>query len=166
MRRVRKIARFSCPSTARTATTCPHDTATRYPEGHAVLRTPRASCHAPAHRAGGDVPPSSAAMLLTVVMACRLEHTVLLLAGTVWEPSSTPKVWTVVPIGLRTSHADAWESAASRNNGSARRTRPALQRDGCTAASCRARPVVSTVLTVTADSCSHVMGTGAVRMRK
>lgn len=37
---------------------------------------------------------------------------------------------------------------------------------GGTSASCRARPVVSTVLTVTADSCSHVMGTGAVRMRK
>ena len=72
----------------------------------------------------------------------------------------------VVPYGLRTSHVVTWESVASRNSGSARRTRPALQRDGCTAASCRARPVVSTVLTVTADSCSHVMGTGAVRMRE
>lgn len=160
------MARFSCPSTARTATTCPHDTATRYPAGHAVLRTPRASCHAPAHRAGGDVPPSSAAMLLTVVMACRLEHTVLLLAGTVWEPSSTPKVWTVVPYGLRTSHVSTWESVASRNSGSARRTRPALQRDGGTAASCRVQPVVSIVLTVTADPCTHAVGTGTVRMRE
>ena len=74
------------------------------------------------------MPPSSAAMLLTVVMACRLECTALLLAGTVWEPSSTPKVWTVVPTGLRTSHVGTWESVASRNNGSARRTRPALPR--------------------------------------
>ena len=36
---------------------------------------------------------------------------------------------------------------------------------GDTAASCRARPVVSTMLTVTVDSCTHTMGTGAVRMR-
>lgn len=34
----------------------------------------------------------------------------------------------VVPYGLRTSHVVTWESVASRNNGSARRTRPALQR--------------------------------------
>lgn len=161
------MARFSCPSTARTATTCPHDTATRYPGGTAVLRTPWASCHAPAHCAGGDVPPQSAASAAYGGDGLQ--------AGAHRAPAGRDRVGAI----LHTEGVDGGpvrsEDIPCGHMGVRGFTEQWFRSPyaTCFTASCVearqpavVRSVVSTVLTVTVDSCTHAVGTGAVRMRK